>query len=101
MSVTYLKGLRTRYKNLLLNELKKSETLLTEEVEDHGVSGHIIKVNTSFSRLHEFGQKLEETIERFSVAIEKADNKDEMQKLEAEGDTYFELITQIMARKDE
>ena len=75
--------------------------MLTEEVEDHGVSGHIIKVNTSFSRLHEFGQKLEETIERFSVAIEKADNKDEMQKLEAEGDTYFELITQIMARKDE
>ena len=101
MSLTYLKGLRTRYWNLLEKEMAKSEHFLTEEVEDHDITAQIRKVNTSIRRLKEFGEKLEETTERFSIAVEEADNKEESEKLATDSGKIFDFMIQIMERSDQ
>ena len=62
---------------------------------------YIRKVNTSIRRLTDFGEKLEDSMERFSGAIEEADNKEEMNKLKAESDKMLNFMAEIMERTEE
>ena len=69
MSTSFLKGNRTRYRNLLAKELARGKTLLEEDRE--AVAGVYMRdVDTCIYRINDFVQKLEETNERLSIAIE-------------------------------
>ena len=80
MSLTYLKGLRTRYNNLIETELVRSADLLREEVSELEIEPQILKVNTCHNRFPQFCQKFEETIERVSLALEEAQAEEETKK---------------------
>ena len=101
MSLTYLKSLRTRYKNLLETELVRFTDLLREEVSELEIEPKILRVNTCYNRFHQFCQKFEETIERFSLALEEAKAEEEIQKFESESEMYFNLINKVTGRKEE
>jgi len=100
MSLTYLKGIGTRYKNLLETEVRSAD-LWREEVSELEIEPTILKVNTCHSRFHQFCHKFEETIDRLSLALEEAKAEEEIQKLESESEMYFNLITEVTGRKEE
>ncbi|CAG2200378.1 unnamed protein product [Mytilus edulis] len=101
MSLAYLKGLKTRYKNLLEVELGKSEELLTREVSDFDLESQIRKVNKSYRRFDEFGPKFEETLERLSLALETAKAEEDLKTFQKESELYFNIITEVTSRKEE
>ena len=57
MSISFLKGNRTRFMNLLAKELSKGRSLLQDV--DHEASIHMRDVNNCIKRLNEFITKLE------------------------------------------
>ncbi|CAC5409576.1 unnamed protein product [Mytilus coruscus] len=101
MSLAYLKGLKTRYKNLLEVELGKSEELLTREVSDFDLESQIRKVNKSYRRFDEFGPKFEETLERLSLTLETAKAEEDLKTFQKESELYFNIITEVTSRKEE
>ncbi|VDI78452.1 Hypothetical predicted protein [Mytilus galloprovincialis] len=101
MSLAYLKGLKSRYKNLLEVELGKSEELLTREVSDFDLESQIRKVNKSYRRFDEFGPKFEETLERLSLALETAKAEEDLKTFQKESELYFNIITEVTSRKEE
>ncbi|CAC5402677.1 unnamed protein product [Mytilus coruscus] len=101
MSLAYLKGLKTRYKNLLEVELGKSEELLTREVSDFDLESQIRKVNKSYRRFDEFGPKFEETLERLSLILETAKAEEDLKTFQKESELYFNIITEVTSRKEE
>ena len=71
MTSSFLKGNRTRYRNLLEKELEKGKNLISEaEQEEYEVKILSKNVRNCFRRLNDFIEKLEQTNERLSVAIE-------------------------------
>ncbi|CAC5412912.1 unnamed protein product [Mytilus coruscus] len=91
MSLAYLKGLTTRYKNLLEVELGKSEELLTREVSDFDLESQIRKVNKSYRIFDEFGPKFEETLERLSLALETAKAEKDLKTFQKKKEKYKTL----------
>ena len=71
MSLSFLKGNRTRFRNLLAKELTKGNSLL-QDVEQES-SFHMRDVSNCIKRLNEFITKLEEANEKLSIAIEGRD----------------------------
>lgn len=64
MPLSYLKGLRTRYKNLLAKELDKSPDLLREQADNEHVDSGMRRQNGVTSTLVDLSRKLEETNEK-------------------------------------
>ena len=82
MTSSFLKGNSTRYRNLLEKELEKGKTLISEaEQENHEVKIFSKNVRNCLRRLNDFIEKLEQTNERFSVAIEWQEGAQEMEAL--------------------
>ena len=77
MSTSFLKGNRTRYRNLLAKELAKGKNLLEEDGERE-TDVYMRDVDTCINRMNDFVQKLEETNERVSTAIEGHDGAQEI-----------------------
>ena len=71
MTSSFLKGNRTRYRNLLEKEMEKGKNLISEaEQEEYEVKIFSKNVRNCLRRLNNFIEKLEQTNERLSVAIE-------------------------------
>ena len=92
MCTPFLKGNRTRYLNLLQNELEKGKLLL-EEDEYREWSLYIRDVDICIKRLNDFVQKLEEADERLSTAIEGQDGAQEVETLIREDWEYISTVT--------
>ena len=97
MSTSFLKGNRTRYRNLLAKELARGKTLLEEDRE--AVAGVYMRdVDTCIYRINDFVQKLEETSERLSIAIE---GQDGAQEIEAQINSDWEYVATLIDCRDE
>ena len=96
MSIPFLKGNRTRYRNLLAKELAKGRSLL-QEVE-HEASVHMRDVNNCIKRLNEFITKLEEANEKLSIAIDGRDGAEEVEELIRED---WDYLSTVMDCRDE
>ena len=71
MTSSFLKGNKTRYRNWLEKELEKRKNLISEaEQEEYEVKIFSKNVRNYLRRLNDFIEKLEQTNERLSVAIE-------------------------------
>ena len=61
MSTYFVKGNRTRYRNLLQAEMDKGKALLEEESEQYGSEVFSKNLNNCIRRLTDFISQLEET----------------------------------------
>ena len=66
MSISFLQGNRTRYRNLLEKELGKGKHLLEDDREEGEIKVLVKNVNICTNRLNDFQQKLEDTVIRMS-----------------------------------
>ncbi|XP_078334132.1 uncharacterized protein LOC144625796 [Crassostrea virginica] len=102
MSVTYLKGLCTRYRNLIEKEMRKGEDLVSVEISEENPAVLLRNVETSVRRIKEFGSKLEETMEKWSMAIEGKEIKQgEHEKFSEDSDKVFNLLSEANERSDQ
>jgi len=71
MSLSHLKGMRTRYSNLLTRELDKAKPLLTpgSKQDDLALQG---KITNSLRKLNDYLSKLEDICERLAIEVEAA-----------------------------
>lgn len=69
MSAMYLKGLCTRYRNLIETEIGKADKLVSIDVFEEDPSALLRNVETSVRRIKDFRAKLEETMEKWSMVI--------------------------------
>ena len=86
MSLSHLKGMRTRYSNLLARELEKTKLLLAEPKEDPTIQS---KITNSLRKLKEYLSKLEEICEKLAIVVEaaKLDEEETNVQLEEEEKT--------------
>ena len=96
MSLSFLKGNRTRFRNLLAKELAKGKSLL-QDVEQES-SCHMRDVTNCIKRINEFIIKLEEANEKLSIAIEGRDGAQEIEELIKED---WDYISTVMDCRDE
>ena len=70
MTSSFLKGNRTKYRNLLEKELEKGKNLISEaEQEDYEIKIFSKNVRNCLRTLNDFIEKLEQSNEILSVAI--------------------------------
>ena len=94
MSVSFLKGNRTRYKNLLERELEKAKELISEaEQEQYETKIFSKNVRNCVKRLNYFIEKLGQANERLSLGIEGQDGAQEVDLLINEDWSYISEVT--------
>ena len=76
MSTSFLKGNRTRYRNLLEKEFEKGKRLIEEDAEQYESKVFLKNLKNCVNRLNDFIKKLEQTNERLSVVIEGQNGHD-------------------------
>ena len=89
MSFVYLKGMRTRYVNLITKELEKTEISCAEDEE---ISTVRRKVATILTKLKEYTTKLESTCEKLAVEIEAIEDESEKKTPREEEEKTTHLI---------
>lgn len=86
MSLSYLKGMRTRYTNLISKELEKIKPLLSygfaAASEEQQATQR--KTTSSLYKLKEYLDKLEEICEKLAIEVEKAELEEDAMKLHVE-----------------
>ena len=79
MSLKYLKGLRTKYSNLITKELDKCKTLYTDA--NSASNDDIIDIRRAVSaaliKLKEYNAKLESTCEKIAIELDSIDDDKE------------------------
>ena len=98
MSISFLKGNRTRYRNLLDKELGKGNHLLQEDREQGEIKVLLKNVNNCINRLNDFQQKLEDTEERLSKEMDGQEGEEEIADLIKDD---WEYISTVMDYRDE
>ena len=98
MSVSFLKGNRTRYRNLLDKELVKGRQILETDSETCDRKVLLNNVNNCIKRLNDFEQKLEVNDERLSTVMEGQDGEQETVGLIKDD---WDYISTVMDCRDE
>ena len=98
MSISFLKGNRTRYRNLLDKELGKGKHLLEEESEPGDIKAHLKNVSNCINRLNDFQQKLEDTGEILSTLVDGQEGEEAIGELIKED---WDYISKVMDCRDE
>ena len=79
MSQKYLKGLRTKYANLITKELANSKALITEAscAQNDEIIPVRRRVSATVIKLKEYNSKLESTCEKLAIEIDSIEDDDE------------------------
>lgn len=94
MSTSFLKGNRTRYRNLLEKEMEKGKVLISEaEQEQYETKVFNKNVRNCLRRINDFIEKLEQTNERLSVVTEGQDGAQEIEQLINDDWSYIAEVT--------
>ena len=90
MSILFLKGSRTKYRDLLEKELEKGRSLVEEAtLEQYEIKIVSKRLSNCINRLIEIIEKLEQTDERLSVVIDGHDGAQEVEQLITEDWSYI------------
>ena len=90
MSILFLKGSRTKYRDLLERELEKGRSLVEEAtLEQYEIKIVSKRLRNCINRLNEIIEKLEQTDERLSVVIDGHDGAQEVEQLITEDWSYI------------
>ena len=98
MSISLLKGNRTRYRNLLEKELGKAKHLLEDDREEGEIKVLIKIVNNCINRLNVFQQKLEDTGLSMSRVVDGQEGEDKILELIKDD---WDYISTVMDCRDE
>lgn len=99
MSTSFLKGNRTRYRNLLEKELEKGKALIEEASQErYDIKLFSKALSNCIRRQNDFIEKLEQTNERLSVVVDGQDGAQEFEELINEDWLY---IAQVVDCRDE
>ncbi|CAG2200059.1 unnamed protein product [Mytilus edulis] len=102
MAVSYLKGLCTRYNNLLAKELDKSGDIIAQGIQDESVTTQLRQVLSAERRLKDFAAKLEDSMKEISLILEEKEDKEgEIVKFTKASEIYFKLLDGVTQRLDE
>ncbi|VDI58759.1 Hypothetical predicted protein [Mytilus galloprovincialis] len=102
MAVSYLKGLCTRYNNLLAKELDKSGDIIAQGIQDESVTTQLKQVLSAERRLKDFAAKLEDSMKEISLILEEKEDKEgEIVKFTKASEIYFKLLDGVTQRLDE
>ncbi|CAC5407407.1 unnamed protein product [Mytilus coruscus] len=102
MAVSYLKGLCTRYNNLLAKELDKNGGTIAKGIEDESVTTQLRQVSSAERRLKDFAAKLEDAMKEISLILEEKEDKEvEIAKFTKASEIYFKLLDDVAGRLDE
>ena len=94
MSVSFLKGNRTRYRHLLERELEKAKGLISEAEQEQFETNIFNKnVRNCVRRLNEFIDKLEQANEKLSLGIEGQSGAQEIDLLINDDWSYIAEVT--------
>ena len=94
MSVSFLKGNRTRYRHLLERELEKAKGLISEAEQEQFETNIFNKnVRNCVRRLNEFIEKLEQANEKLSLGIEGQSGAQEIDLLINDDWSYIAEVT--------
>ena len=93
MSTSFLKGNRTRYRNLLEKELERGKNLIEEAAQEQYEIRNFSKgLNNCITRLNDFTEKLEQTNERLSVSVDGQDGAQDVQQLIEQDWSYIAKV---------
>ena len=82
--------------------MRKGEDLVSVEITEENPAVLLRNVETSVRRIKEFGSKLEETMEKWSMAIEDKEIKQgEHEKFSEDSDKVFNLLSEANERSDQ
>ena len=82
--------------------MRKGENLVSVEITEENPAVVLRNVETSVRRIKEFGSKLEETMEKWSMAIEDKEIKQgEHEKFSEDSDKVFNLLSEANERSDQ
>ena len=90
MSISLLKGNRSRYRNLLDKELVKGKHLL-ENGEDE-IKFLKQKVNNCINKLNDFQQKIDDTGIKMTTVIDRQNGEDEILELIKDDWDYISTV---------
>ena len=80
--------------------MRKGEDLVSVEITEENPAVLLRNVETSVRRIKEFGSKLEETMEKWSMAIEDKEIKQGEHESE-DSDKVFNLLSEANERSDQ
>ena len=90
MSILFLRGSRTKYRNLLEKELEKGRSLIVEAtLEQYEIKIVSKRLSNCINRLNDIIEKLEQTDERLSVVADGHDGAQEVEQLITEDWSYI------------
>ena len=90
MSISFLKGSRTKYRILLEKELEKGRILIQEATkEQYEILFFSKRLSNCISRLNDIIEKLEQTDEKLSVVVDGHDGAQEAEQLITEDWSYI------------
>ena len=90
MSILFLKGSRTKYRNLLEKKLEKGRSLIEEAtLEQYEIKIVSKRVSNCINRLNDIIEQLEQTDERLSLVVDGQDGAQEVEQLITEDWSYI------------
>ena len=93
MSISFLKGSRTKYRILLEKELEKGRILIQEATkEQYEIHFFSKRLSNCISRLNDIIEKLEQTDEKLSVVVDGRDGAQEVEQLITEDWSYISEV---------
>ncbi|XP_070550259.1 uncharacterized protein [Ptychodera flava] len=95
MSLSYLKGLRTRYRNLLDKEVAKVDPLMRKHVSTEELDQHIWKINSMKLKLNDYSEKLTGVNEKLSILVEQTEDKKEQTIFEQEEARVMDFLSTV------
>ena len=103
MSLSYIKGIRTRYYHLLEKELVTSKRLLEQDYEgdDDEITSLLRKITASLMKFHDYIEKFESACEKLAIATETVEDETQKQKLSVEDDRFADFLCHVIENRSE
>lgn len=93
MSISFLKGKRLRYRNLLEEELEKGRNLIKEATQEQYDFNIFSKsLGNCIIKLNDFIEQLEQIDEKLSVMVDGKDGAQEVEQLITEDWSYIAVV---------
>ena len=96
MALSYVKGLRTRYFNLLGKEIRTSTQLLQSDISTEEVDVTLRKVTATKVKLKQYKGKYEIACGKLASAVEEIENEEQRNKMAAEEERYADFLCDVI-----
>ena len=96
MSLPHLKGIRTRFCNLLGKELNNAKDLQERDFKVDGIDSLLRRVSTSLVKFQQYKEKYESTCEKLTAITEDIENEEEKEKMTDENEKHADFLCEVI-----